>query len=156
MFYLRMHVCVPSHVSRVWLFVTLWTVAHQAPLSMEFSRLEYWSELPCPPPGDLPDPGKLKKIRTFPLLFCRCCSLCSVNWRKRLLKPFWSTTHLPWKAFDFTWCCKIVVSGQTQVKYLKHSALCCILTCSIVSTHKLPREPQMLAWWFPPSSAFCR
>ena len=32
-------------------------VAHQAPLSVEFSEQEYWSELPCPPPGDLPDPG---------------------------------------------------------------------------------------------------
>ena len=38
-------------------FVTPWTVAHQAPLSMEFSRQEYWSGLPCPPLGDLPDPG---------------------------------------------------------------------------------------------------
>ena len=34
-----------------------WTVAHQAPLSMRFSRQEYWSGLPCPPPGDLPNPG---------------------------------------------------------------------------------------------------
>ena len=34
-----------------------WTVALQAPLSMEFSRQEYWSGLPCPSPGDLPDPG---------------------------------------------------------------------------------------------------
>ena len=42
-------------LSRVQLFVTQWTVAHQAPLSMEFSRQEYWSELPCPPPGDLPN-----------------------------------------------------------------------------------------------------
>ena len=33
------------------------TVAHHAPLSMEFSRQEYWNGLPCPPPGDLPDPG---------------------------------------------------------------------------------------------------
>ena len=41
----------------VLLFVTLWTTAHQAPLSMGFSRQEYWSRLPCPPPGDLPDPG---------------------------------------------------------------------------------------------------
>ena len=39
------------------LFVTLWNVTHQTPLSLEFSRQEYWSELPCPPPGDLPDPG---------------------------------------------------------------------------------------------------
>ena len=37
--------------------VTPWTAAHQAPLSMGFSRLGYWSGLPCPPPGDLPDPG---------------------------------------------------------------------------------------------------
>ena len=46
-----------SRFSCVQLFVTLWTVAHQAPLSMGFSRQEYWSGLPCPPPGDLPDPG---------------------------------------------------------------------------------------------------
>ena len=49
--------CVLSCFSHVWLFVTLWTVAHQAPLSMGFSRQEYWNELPCPPPGDLPNPG---------------------------------------------------------------------------------------------------
>ena len=39
------------------MFVTPWTVAHQAPLFMGFSRQEYWSGLPCPPPGDLPNPG---------------------------------------------------------------------------------------------------
>ena len=44
-------------LSRVHLFVTQWTVARQAPLSMGFSRQEYWSGLPFPPPGDLPDPG---------------------------------------------------------------------------------------------------
>ena len=38
-------------------FVTPWTVACQVPLSMEFPRQEYWSGLPCPPPGDLPNPG---------------------------------------------------------------------------------------------------
>ena len=44
-------------LSRVGLFVTPWTVAHQASLSMGFSRQEYWSGLPCPPPGDLADTG---------------------------------------------------------------------------------------------------
>ena len=44
-------------LSRVQLFATPWTVAHQAPPSMEFSRQEYWSGLPFPSPGDLPDPG---------------------------------------------------------------------------------------------------
>ena len=46
-----------SSFSRVLLFVTPWTIAHQAPLSMEFPRQEYSSELPFPSPGDLPDPG---------------------------------------------------------------------------------------------------
>ena len=46
-----------SRFSCVGLCVTLWTVARQAPLSMEFSRQEYWSGLPCPPPGDPPNPG---------------------------------------------------------------------------------------------------
>ena len=49
--------CVLSHFSHVWLCATQWTVALQAPLSMGFSRQEYWSGLPCPPPGDLPDSG---------------------------------------------------------------------------------------------------
>ena len=44
-------------LSRVWLFAIPWTVAYQAPLSMEFSRQEYWSGLPFPSPGDLPNPG---------------------------------------------------------------------------------------------------
>ena len=44
-------------LSRVWLFVTPWTIAYKAPLSMEFSRQEYWSGLPFPSPGDLPNSG---------------------------------------------------------------------------------------------------
>ena len=44
-------------LSRVRLFAALWAVAHQTPLSKGFSRQEYWSGLPFPSPGDLPDPG---------------------------------------------------------------------------------------------------
>ena len=44
-------------LSRVQFFLTPWTVAHQASLFMEFSRQEYWSGFPFPPPGDLPKPG---------------------------------------------------------------------------------------------------
>ena len=46
-----------SVLSRVQIFVAPWTVAHQAPLSMRFPRWEYWTGLPFPSPGDLPDPG---------------------------------------------------------------------------------------------------
>ena len=51
------HACVPSSFRCVRFFVILWTVARQVPLSMGLSRQECWSGLPCPPPGNLPDPG---------------------------------------------------------------------------------------------------
>ena len=49
--------CVCELLSRVWLFANPWTVAHQAPLSMGFSKQNYWTVLPFPSPGYLPDPG---------------------------------------------------------------------------------------------------
>ena len=60
--------CIPNRVRCVRLFVTLWTVAHQAPLSMGFSRQEYWSGLPFPPPGDLPNPGIEPMLPAAPAL----------------------------------------------------------------------------------------
>ena len=54
--YMYNSVC-KTRVSHVQLSVTPWIVARQAPLSMEFSRQDYWSGLPFPSPGDLPDPG---------------------------------------------------------------------------------------------------
>ena len=53
-------------------YATLWTVVHQAPLSMGFSRQEYWSGLPCPPVGNLPNPG----IEPY-ILDVRCVSSIS-------------------------------------------------------------------------------
>ena len=66
-------VCMVNHFSRVQLFAAPWTIAHQAPLSMGFSRQEYWSGLLCPPPGDLPS----REIE--PHLFClRHQQMCSL------------------------------------------------------------------------------
>ena len=62
---------VLSHFSRVRLFVTSWTVAHQTPLSMGFSRQDYWSGLPCPLLGDLPDPGIIPMSLVSPALVGR-------------------------------------------------------------------------------------
>ena len=61
-------VCV-CMLSSVQLFETLWTVARQAPLSMRLSTQEYWSGLPFPPPGDLPNPG------------IKPTSLCLLQWQ---------------------------------------------------------------------------
>ena len=63
-FYERMLSCV-SHVRP---FATLWTAACQAPLSLGFFRQEYWSGLPCPPPGNLPNPGIKPASLTSPVL----------------------------------------------------------------------------------------
>ena len=52
-----MKYAVPSRFSCIRLFVTPWTVARQTPLSMGFSRQEYWSGLPFPSPGDIPNAG---------------------------------------------------------------------------------------------------
>ena len=62
------HACVLSHFSRVQFFATLWTIARQTPLSMGFSRQEYWSGLPHPPPRDLPGPGTEPVLLTSPAL----------------------------------------------------------------------------------------
>ena len=62
-------VCAQS-LSRVRLFETPWTAACQAPLSMRFSRQEYWSRLLFPTPGDLPDPGIKLLSQVSPTLAC--------------------------------------------------------------------------------------
>ena len=61
--------CLPAR-SRVWLFVTPWTVAHQAPLSVGFSTQEYCCGLPCPPPGDLSCSGIEPASCTSKQLLC--------------------------------------------------------------------------------------
>ena len=63
-----MSVCVLSCFSPVWLFETLWTVALQSPLSMGFSRQEYWSGSPLPSPGDLPDTEFKRVFSATPVL----------------------------------------------------------------------------------------
>ena len=60
--------CVLHRFSCVQLFATPWTVTRQAPLSMGFSRQEYWRGLPCPPPEDLLDPGIKPSSLTFSAL----------------------------------------------------------------------------------------
>ena len=72
--------CVcPKLLSSVQLFVMPWTVARQHLPSMGFSRQQYWSGLPCPPPGDLPDPGMEPKSLTSPALAGRFFTT-SVTW----------------------------------------------------------------------------
>ena len=70
-------------LSHVRLFATPWTVAHQAPLSMGFSRQEYWSGLPCPPLGALPHPGIEPTSLVSPALAGRFFTT-SATWEAKL------------------------------------------------------------------------
>ena len=76
---------VLNHFSYVRFFVTPWTVALQAPLFMEFSRQEYWSGLPSPPPGDLPDPRV--KLMSPASLALQVDSLPLSHWQSPILPP---------------------------------------------------------------------
>ena len=79
-----LHACVVNCLSVVWLFETPGTVAHQDPLSMGFPRQEYWSGLPFPPPGDLPNPGIELVSLTSPALAGRFFTT-SATWQAHTL-----------------------------------------------------------------------
>ena len=87
---------VQSHFSCVQLFVTLWTVARKSPLSMGFSRQEYWSGLWCPPPGDLPDPGIEPVSLRSPTLGGRVF-IISATWKARII---YKLNHMKLLVFD--------------------------------------------------------
>ena len=63
--------CYAQSLNRIRLFATPWTIAHQAPLSVGFSRQEYWSGLSCPPPGNLPNPVLLQYRWIFYHVSCQ-------------------------------------------------------------------------------------
>ena len=76
-----------SHFCHVCLFKTPWTVARQASQSVGFSRQEYWSGFPCPPPGDLPNPGIKPSSPVAPELAGRFFTTSTV-WEAHILYLF--------------------------------------------------------------------
>jgi len=91
-------------LSRVWLCAILWTIAHQASLSLGLSREECWSGLPCPPPGDLPDPGNEPRspalqADSFPL-----SHQSKVKWlrRARLFVTPWTVAYQALPSMGFS------------------------------------------------------
>ena len=106
-----MCVCV---LSRVRLFTTLWTLAHQAPLSMGFSRQEDWSGLPCPPPGDLADPGiKLE-----------------VSWIGRWILYHWATWEAPF-VMDHSVLAQDLAHRPDFITVMLRGTCC---TCSVLTS----------------------
>ena len=89
--------CVLSRFSPVLLCVTIWTVAHQAPLSMGSSRQEYWIGLPSPLPGDLPDPWIKAKFLKSPALAGRFFTTSTISVAIQSLSHVWFF-ETPWTA----------------------------------------------------------
>ena len=99
-------------LSCVQLIVTLWTAAHQPPLSMGFSRQEYWSGLPCPPPGDLPKPGTEPASLMSPALaggfFTGSITWAAPKWLRCTLK------------FEKRWAVDAVTVLLTSLRYFHY------------------------------------
>ena len=87
-----------SHFSHVQLYVILQTVTHQAPLFMRFSRQEYWSGLPCPPPGDLPDPGIKSKSLMCLLHFRQILYCWAIREAQNMLRSGQVGNSMYWSA----------------------------------------------------------
>ena len=116
-----MHAWILSFFIHVQLFVTVWTVADQASLSMRFSRQEYWNGLACPSPGDLPDQG----MEPMPLV--------SLELAGRFF-----TTSATWEAYPEICCCSVTRScsnlqfhglQQARLPYPSPSPWVCSNSC---------------------------
>ena len=122
LFPISLSACVLSHFSHVRLFDILWTVACQAPLSMGFSRQEFCSGLPCPPPVDLPDPGIEPRS---PALAGRFFTI-SATWEV-LVWYFWTSCHF--RCPNFTSCLlyKIFKCHESCRAKAKSAYLLCVI-----------------------------
>ena len=106
-----LHVCTPSHI---WLFVTPWTVTHQTPLSMGFSRQEYWSGLPCPPPRGLPNLG-----------------IKPVSLRSPALAGVFFTSSTTWKALEMAYMSLCALGTQALASSCTVSSTGVPSTCAL-------------------------
>ena len=112
-------VCAPSLQSCLTVCDPMDCVAHQAPLSMGFSRQEYWSGLPCPPPGDLSDPGIELASPVSPALQADSLPLSHQGSQVYIYCRYWSKSPLSLRIF------KIKVLSQLDSIHPYKSALVC-------------------------------
>ena len=133
--YLCICVCVRAHArsqaqlhSHVQLFATLWTIAHWAPLSIEFSRQEYWSRLPFPTPGDLPDP-RIEPVSLMSPAFAGGFFTTSAPWEAQSntnayqkyrpnIEASWETHLLSPLRFLESWLFNAESTGWTAVLFI--------------------------------------
>ena len=133
--YVYVCVCVLSRFSHVWLCVILWTAACQAPLSMGSSRKEHWSGLPCPPPGDHPDPGTEPVSLTFPALAGRFSTANTT----------WETQHM------YACTCKCMwVHACVSIFIQMYTHVCTSPSHTHIHSRQTPQCPQWSYWFSHP------
>ena len=138
--------CMLNHFSHVKVFVPLWTVALQTLLlSMGFSRQEYWSGLPCPPPGDLPNPGTEPTFPMAPALqadslalrhhrrVCVCVCVYTYTYIHILLQIL-----LPYRSLLLLLFSLSVTSDSLQYHGLQHTRIPCPSPCPNVCSNSCP------------------
>ena len=111
--------CMLNHFSCVRLFLTPWTVAHQAPLSFGLSRQEYWSGLPRPPPGES-SPLKDRTLVSYVSL-CMCECVCPGQ-RENLKQKFVRTIAME----DIYFSCMLnkIISSKKEVVTFRGTYMC--------------------------------
>ena len=146
--------CQP--LSCVWLVVTPWTAAHQAPLSMGFSRQEYWSWLPLPPPEDLPNSGNEPRSRPLQAHFLplshqgspyTCYYFCQSYGFPRSHVWMWELDHKEGGLVK-NWCFRIVVLEKTLESLLDSKEIKLVNTKDINSEYYWSWSSDTLATWF--------
>ena len=131
-------------LSCIRLFATLWTISHQAPLSIEFSKQEHWSKLPFPPPGDLPKPetkleslvSHVLQVDSLPLSYQGSTIPCKLipydkSW---LLKNVFVYFWLHW-VFVGVWELSLAAVSRGYCLVMVHKRL--IVGASLVAEHGL-------------------
>ena len=124
-----MYAYMLSHFSCVRLFPTLWTVARQAPLSMGFSRQECWSGLPCPPPGNLPNPG----IKPASLTSANSFYTAGATWKACYSMDQFSSVAQTFSQFSHS-----VVSNSLRPHGLQHAIPSCTSPTPRVCSNSCP------------------
>ena len=116
--------------------MTQCTVAHQAPLSMGFSRQEFWSGFPCPPPGDLPNPGTEPMSLISPALAGRFFTI-STTYELEILKGIYIYKYIYIALSSFFFFCKHLLAGKSS---LQERALSKLPTALRVTAHCLQKS----------------
>ena len=140
-----MLVCVACVLSYIWFFASPWTVAHQAPLSMGFSRQEYWSGLPFLSPGDLCNPGIKLMSPNVACIGRQVLYPCTTG--EALMLP-WVHSYILIKMYALSFCnfCILINSINLKRQWKKEKALTEQWSAYTLTSHDMCLHQSVQCW----------